>query len=69
MTDEDQLQLKKNTLWEMHETKQKIVCLERKIESSIKAMVAVSEHWSAGNLGSRAGLLVSITTNGIQSMI
>ncbi|MCY4463615.1 MAG: hypothetical protein OXC26_24960 [Albidovulum sp.] len=58
MTIDEQLQVKKDTLLDIHETVKTNACLERQVDASIEAMQSVIAAWDKGGLGSVSGNLV-----------
>lgn len=50
MTSDEKLQVKKDTLWEIHECEQTIACLESQIDVSIKAMERIANTWKSEEL-------------------
>ena len=61
MTDE---QVKKDTLWEIHTTDQKIACLERRATIILDAMKKLIELWDAERLTAKDGHFVEIREAG-----
>ncbi len=57
MGGDEQLQLQKDTLWEIHETGKLIACLERKLETQMEAIEAVHNAWKEKRLIVAAGQL------------
>ena len=58
MSEEEQLQLRKDTLWDIHKQKKLIACLEKKLSDSMESMKEVHEVWKSDNLGASQGYLV-----------
>ncbi len=58
MSKDEQLQLRKETLWELHEKKKLIACLERKLSKGMEAMQKVHGAWESGWLKVSQGCLV-----------
>ena len=50
MSDDEKLQIKKDTLWDVHEAKREVACLERKVETVIDSMKEVTAAWDANLL-------------------
>ena len=45
MSDDEQLQAKKDTLWEIHEQKVKIACLEKKVSDHLERWAKIAKAW------------------------
>ena len=58
MSEEEQLQLKKDTLWDIHMAEKRIACLERKLDMYMEAYKAVYDAWERGCLGEVTGRVV-----------
>ena len=57
MSEEEQLQIQKDTLWEIHLLDRKIACLERKLANMMEAMHDTHAAWESGALVYLAGRL------------
>ena len=58
MTSDEKLEIKKDTLWEIHKCEQTIAFLERQIDVSIKAMESIVKMWKSEELISVSEYLV-----------
>ena len=50
MSDDEQLQMKKDTWWEIRLTQQRIACVEKKITDYWEATDKIRKAWEGGNL-------------------
>ena len=57
MSEEETLQLKKDTLWEIDELKRTVACLEQKIRNYMQSLKEIYESWEDGVLDVSSGLL------------
>lgn len=55
MTQDEQVALKKDTLWDIHLADKEIACLERRATIILDAMREIVELWSDGTLTARDG--------------
>ena len=51
MGKDEQLQIKKDTLWEIHEKTQEIACLEKMLSNYFDAMLQIRKSWDSKTLG------------------
>ena len=58
MSDDEQLQIQKDTLWNIHLQDKLIACLEAKIVTHMDAVSAHRAAWDGGLLGATDGILV-----------
>ena len=63
MSDDEQLQAKKDTLWEIHEQKVKIACLEKKVSDHLERWAKIAKAWEDRRLGTVAGQLARRTNH------
>ena len=61
MGEEEQYQIKKDTLWEIHLLDKKIACLDRKLTTFMESISEIHGTWKAGNLGVNVNHLVRRT--------
>ena len=47
---DDQLQVKKDTLWEIHEQKCRVACLEKKVQDNFDDQKRIAKAWENGRL-------------------
>lgn len=50
MSDDEQLQQKKDTLWEIHEQKCLVASLEKKVKDNLDAQASIARMWESGCL-------------------
>ena len=59
MSKDEQLQVKKDTLWDIHEQESLIACLEKRVQDQFAAMAKIHAAWDRNYLGVSGGHFVT----------